>query len=133
MDRAELSDIYHRYIDCLNRQDWRNLGQFVGDDASHNGRPFGLSGYRDMLEADFRAIPDLRFNIQILTCDPPYIGSRLSFECTPAGRFLDLDVNGRTVSFKENVFYEFRDGKIRTVWSLIDKAAIEAQLSRPGQ
>lgn len=32
------------------------------------------------------------------------------------------------MSFCENVFYEFRDGKIRQVWSVIDKAAIEAQL-----
>jgi predicted ester cyclase len=32
------------------------------------------------------------------------------------------------VSFSENVFYEFRDGKIREVWSVIDKAAIESQL-----
>jgi predicted ester cyclase len=34
------------------------------------------------------------------------------------------------VSFAENVFYEFRSGKVWQVWSVIDKAAIEAQLSR---
>ncbi|WP_336605525.1 ester cyclase [Chromohalobacter canadensis] len=28
--------------------------------------------------------------------------------------------------FAENVFYEFRDEKIVQVWSVIDKAAIEA-------
>jgi predicted ester cyclase len=32
------------------------------------------------------------------------------------------------VTFCENVFYGFDDGKIRTVWSVIDKTAIEAQL-----
>jgi predicted ester cyclase len=32
------------------------------------------------------------------------------------------------VSFCENVFYEFDHGKIRQVWSVIDKTAIEAQL-----
>jgi predicted ester cyclase len=37
-------------------------------------------------------------------------------------------VNGRKVSFTENVFYEFRNGKIVQVWSVIDKAAIEGQL-----
>jgi predicted ester cyclase len=42
--------------------------------------------------------------------------------------FLGLQVGGKTVSFSENVFYEFRDGKIREVWSVIDKAAIESQL-----
>jgi predicted ester cyclase len=29
------------------------------------------------------------------------------------------------------VIYEYDDGKIRRVWSVIDKAAIEAQLSHP--
>ena len=47
----------------------------------------------------------------------------------PKGVFLGLDVNGRTVSFAENVFYEFRHSKIASVWSVIDRAATEAQLS----
>lgn len=32
------------------------------------------------------------------------------------------------VSFSETVFYAFRDGKIGQVWSIIDKAIIEAQI-----
>lgn len=46
--------------------------------------------------------------------------------------FLGLAVNGKRVSFTENVFYQFRDGKIAQVWSVIDKAAIEAQLGPEG-
>ncbi len=64
----------------------------------------------------------------MLICEPPFVASRLRFDCAPKGVFLGLPVNGRTVSFTENVFYEFRDGKIHEVWSVIDKAAIEAQL-----
>jgi predicted ester cyclase len=52
----------------------------------------------------------------------------LGFDCTPKGKFLDLEVNGRRVAFSENVIYEFRHGKIVEVWSVIDKVAIEAQL-----
>lgn len=128
MTRSDLADIYRNYIACLNRQDWPALGQFVHDDVVHNARPFGLSGYRAMLEQNFREIPDLHFNIELLVCDPPQIASRLKFDCTPAGKFLRLDVNGRRVSFCENVFYQFHDGKIRHVWSIVDKPAIEAQL-----
>lgn len=129
MDKADLADVYRDYIDCLNRQDWPALGQFVGAEARHNGRRIGLEGYREMLERDFREIPDLYFNIELLISDPPYIASRLRFDCTPRGRFLDLPVNGKKVSFAENVFYEFRGGRIETVWSVIDKAAIEAALA----
>jgi predicted ester cyclase len=126
--RTDLSDVYRDYIACLNEQDWPKLGQFVHDEAIHNGRRIGLSGYREMLEKDFEEIPDLYFNIQMLVSDPPYIASRLGFDCTPKGTFLGLDVNGKRVSFAENVFYEFRGEKIVQVWSVIDKAAIEAQL-----
>ncbi|MBV8919033.1 ester cyclase [Bradyrhizobium sp.] len=129
MTNADLSDVYRRYIACLNRQDWTMLEQFVGDDVHYNGRRIGLSGYREMLENDCSEIPDLHFNIQLLTSDPPYVASRLVFDCTPKGTFLGLDVNGTRVSFAENVFYEFRGDRIVQVWSVIDKAAIEAQLS----
>ena len=126
--KTDLSDIYRDYIACLNKQDWPTLGQFVDDEAVHNGRRVRLSGYRDMLVRDFDEIPDLHFNIQMLISDPPHIASRLGFDCTPKGTFLGLHINGKRVSFTENVFYEFRSEKIREVWSIIDKAAIEAQL-----
>jgi predicted ester cyclase len=128
MTKTDLAEIYRRYIACLNQQDWPKLEQFVHDEVSHNGGRIGLSGYRKMLEKDFHEIPDLHFNIRLLISDPPYIASRLQFDCTPKGKFLGLDVSGKRVSFAENVFYEFRREKIWQVWSVIDKAAIEAQL-----
>jgi predicted ester cyclase len=123
-----LAAAYRDYIACLNKQDWSKLEQFVDIDVVHNARRIGLSGYRAMLEKDFEEIPDLNFHIQLLISDPPYVASRLAFDCTPARTFLGLPVDGRRISFTENVFYEFRNGKIGQVWSVIDKAAIEAQL-----
>jgi predicted ester cyclase len=125
---ADLSALYLEYIACLNRQDWAALGRFVDDEVSHNGRQIGLSGYREMLERDFREIPDLQFSVALLVAEPPRVASRLDFACTPKASFLGLPVNGKRVSFAENVFYEFRGPKIWRVWSVIDKAAIEAQL-----
>ena len=130
MDSSSLSNLYRAYIDCLNRQDWEALGQFVDDEVEHNNRPLKLSGYRDMLVRDFADIPDLRFNIELLASSPPLIAARLAFKCSPKGKFLGLNVDGRVVSFAENVFYEFKRAKIAAVWSVIDKAAIEAQLPR---
>ena len=73
----DLAEIYRGYIACLNGQAWANLGQFVGDDAQHNGKRIGLSGYRHMLEQDFRDIPDLRFTIELLASDPPFVASSI--------------------------------------------------------
>jgi predicted ester cyclase len=128
MAETNLSDLYRGYIDCLNKQDWPKLGQFVDNNVHYNGQRIGLSGYREMLERDFREIPDLHFDIQLMISDPPYIAARLGFDCKPKGEFLGLPVNGKRVSFAENVFYEFRRERIAQVWSVIDKAAIEAQL-----
>jgi predicted ester cyclase len=123
-----LANRYEAYISCLNNQDWNNLGNFIAEDVLHNDRPFGLTGYRAMLEQDFRDIPDLHFKIALLVVDNIHVASRLVFDCSPVGNFLGLPVNGRRLKFTENVFYEFRATKIVKVWSVIDKTAIEAQL-----
>ena len=128
MTTTDFSDVYRDYIACLNKQDWPNLPEFVHDEVCYNGQRIGISNYRKMLEKDYREIPDLSFDIQLLISDPPFIASRLSFNCTPTENFLGLHVNGRRVSFTENAFYEFQTDKIRQVWSIIDKAAIESQL-----
>jgi len=128
MTEIALTDLYRDYIACLNRQDWPHLGAFVHHDVCHNGRPFGLPGYRAMLERDFAEIPDLQFNIELMVCEPPYVASRLRFDCRPKGLFLGLLVNGKRVIFAENVFYRFHNERIAEVWSVVDKAAIEAQL-----
>lgn len=128
MTPDELRQIYRGYIDCLNAQDWKRLGEFVGDAAEYNGTAIGLAGYEKMLIRDFRAIPGLRFNIDLVIAEPPHIASRLKFECTPHGMLFDISVNGKRVRFTENVFYEFKDRRIRKVWSIIDRAAIAAQV-----
>jgi predicted ester cyclase len=120
-----LSDLYRAYIDCLNRQDWHQPGRYVDYEVEHNGRPLKLSG----LVRDFEDIPDLRFNIQLLASSPPIVAARLVFECSPKEKFLGLIGNGRRVSFAEKVFCEFKLSKIASVWSVMDKAAIEAQLA----
>ncbi|UII74145.1 ester cyclase [Pseudomonas sp. HN11] len=129
MTRDELAAFYQGYIDCLNRQDWERLGDFVHPDVAYNAEGVGLAGYRAMLERDFREIPDLVFRIQLLVADPPTVASRLNFNVTPRGEFFGLPINGRRVTFDENVFYEVVDGKFAHVWSVIDKGAVEQQLA----
>lgn len=128
MQQHDLAEAYRAYIACLNRQDWDVLGRHVADDVVHNGRAFGLAGYRSMLENDFDAIPDLAFTIDFLVVEAPRVAVRLLFDCAPKGIFLGLPVNGRRVAFSENVFYTFKAGRVAEVWSIVDRAAIEAQL-----
>lgn len=128
MPTTDLATHYRDYIACLNGQDWTNLEQFVSEDVTYNDQPLGLLGYREMLEGNYRDIPDLHFDVELLVCGPSHVASRLRFDCAPIATFLGLQLNGRRVTFTENVFYRFGGGKIEAVWSIVDKAAIEAQL-----
>lgn len=132
MTKAGLIAFYQRYIACLNAQDWDSLGSFVHPSVTHNGQQLGLAGYREMLINDYRVIPDLRFTIKELICDPPWIACRLIFDCTPENGFLGLEFNGQSVSFSENVFYQVREERIYAVFSVVDKIEIEKQLNKSG-
>ena len=81
----DIAQSYRQYIACLNRRDWDGLSNFVHHEVRHNGRPLGLSGYRDLLETDVRDIPDLRFEIGMLVASPPRVAACLMFDCTPTG------------------------------------------------
>lgn len=128
MTQEDLPSRYRGYIECLNQRDWSRLGNFVSEGTRYNGEVIGLVGYRGMLERDVAAIPDLVFNIDFLVTDPPVIGARLLFDCTPLGELFGLPVHGKRITFTENVFYRFAGGKIDAVWSVIDQTAIRAQL-----
>ena len=124
MTGDEIADCYRGYIACLNNRRWAELERFVHKEVHYNGQFVGLDGYRQMLDGDVRAIPDLQFNIGLLIVEPPHVAAQLRFDCTPTGELFGLAVNGKRVVFTENVFYEFLEGKIRNVWSVIDKKAV---------
>ena len=122
------ASMYKQYIACLNAHAWNELGEFVAADVIHNGRPLGVGGYRAMLEENFRDIPDLHFNVDLVVANETHVASRLRFDCTPVQDFLGVPVNGRRVVFYEHAFYTLREGKIAEVFSVIDKTAVEAQV-----
>ncbi len=125
---APLSELYQEYIDCLNNRDWGSLANYVDTGVAYNGEIVGLDAYRRAREKEAHEIPDLYYKVDILVSDDNKLASRLEFDISPTGEFLGLPVNGQRVSFCESVFYEYMGGKIVRVWSVLDKAAIEAQL-----
>lgn len=133
MRRADGRTIYCAYLARLNAQDWQNLGEFVDPAVIRNDEPLGLSGYREMLIKDFETISDLRFALVFSICDAAAIGAIVKFNCHPKDNFMGLPTNGRRIVFHENFFCEFQNGKIFRVHSVIDKGAIEKQLTAGDQ
>jgi len=82
-----------------------------------------------MLEQDVEHIPDLYYKIEVLETGPDLIASKLHFDCTPKGIFKGIAVNGKTVSFNEDVLYQLDNGKIKWISSKIDSDAIRSQVS----
>ncbi len=78
MTGDEMADCYRGYIACLNGRRWAELERFVDDEVHYNGQFVGLDGYRQMLDGDVRAIPDLQFNIGLLIVEPPYVAAQLA-------------------------------------------------------
>lgn len=130
MTEHDLLTIYRGYLACLNERRWSRLGEYVAVDVSYNGGRLTLAGYRAMLEADTHAIPDLQFHPELLLADDHVVACRLYFRCHPQHAFLGFEPTGGPISFAENVFYRFDEGRIAEVWSVIDKEAIREQVSR---
>ncbi|PZX15021.1 putative ester cyclase [Palleronia aestuarii] len=128
MTPGALRDFYDGYIACLNARDWTALGDFVHEAVRYNEEEVGLAGYRAMLERDVLDIPDLSFRVEWLACEPPLVAARLAFDCTPLGDLFGLPVDGRRVRFHENVFYRIDESRIADVRSIIDRAAVAAQV-----
>ena len=129
MTETALFDLYRDYIACLNRQDWPNLGEFAHDDVRHNGRPLGLAGYRAMLERDFAEVPDLRFSIELMVCEPSLRREPAQIRL-PAEGSVPRPAGERQAGHvrRERLLSIPESARIEQVWSVIDKAAIEAQL-----
>lgn len=124
-----LEATYRAYLDALNDRRFDDLDAYVHDELTYNDEVLTRQQYADMIAADARAVPDLHFDAHLLVVDADTVACRLWFDCTPTGTFFGSEPTGKRISFGEHVFYRFQDGRIAQVWSLIDRAAIAAQLS----
>jgi predicted ester cyclase len=129
MTNDELAAHYRRYLQYLNDRRVRELQDFAHETLVYNGETKTRAEYQDLIAQGIAAAPDLHFEIGLLVVDNGHVACRIEFNCRPQGEFLGLQPSGKRVSFAEHVFYRFRDGKIAEVWSLIDRAAVAAQLS----
>jgi predicted ester cyclase len=125
---TDLATRYRAYLAALNERRLDDLGDLVQDELTYNGEPRTRQQYRDMIAADIAAIPDLFFDAEIIVADDDRVACRIAFRCTPVGEFLGFTPNGAQLSFTEHVFYEFREGRIAAVVSMIDRWSIAAQL-----
>lgn len=125
----DYKNFYSSYLDCLNTGRLEALSEFVNSKLLYNQQQITLPDYHNMLLQNKKDIPDLFFDLRLLVTSGDKIAARLSFNCTPVGSFLGIPVNGRKVEFTEHVFYQLKNNKIATIWSLIDTDIIKSQVA----
>ena len=128
MTSTDLEAHYRAYLTALNERRLDDLVHYVDDELTYNGSAMTRRRYRDLLAADVVAVPDLVYDPHIVVVSGDRVACRLVFDCHPEREFLGFTPDGRRLVFAEHVFYRFRDGRIAEVSSLIDRAAIAAQL-----
>ncbi|KAJ4464377.1 polyketide cyclase SnoaL-like domain-containing protein [Lentinula aciculospora] len=133
MDSLNLEDHYRQYISYLNDRKTHDLSDFVHEELTYNDKPITRVDYQNYIADDIARIPDLYFDIHHLIVSDNHVASRIQFNCTPMKDFRGNAPNGEKISFVEHVFYQFEDGKIRQVWSLLDDRAIDAQMKSTDQ
>lgn len=130
MTNAALVATYRAYLTALNERRLDDLVRYVHDELVYNGDTMTRRQYRDLIADDTEAVPDLFYDAQIIVADNNRVACRILFDCTPQLPFLGFSPNGQRITFAEHVFYDFGDGRIAAVWSVIDRHAIREQLSR---
>jgi predicted ester cyclase len=125
----QLADRYRGYLACLNEKRFDELAEFAHDTVVHNGRTLTVRGFAELLRQDAAELPGLRYDLEQLVVQDGRVAARIRFDCVPAADFRGLPCAGRRISFAEHVFYEYRDGRIARIWSLVDLDAIRDQLS----
>ena len=112
--RAELTDLYRRYIARCNEHRFAELDEFVADHI--NGPGEGLAGYIAGLEDIVRAFPDYQWEpVQILV-DGDHLAVRLWGTGTHRGEFRGVAPTGRAIRTQELVIYRVRDGRLVNCW-----------------
>ncbi|KAI1818849.1 SnoaL-domain-containing protein [Poronia punctata] len=137
LSKPTLQETYKSYINSINARTMTSrLSEFCHDTVTHNSNPYSLSEYRGLMESAQKAVPDICFGVDVLVVDEmrQRVAVRIEFEGTPVPgeRLGDGDGGwegtGRAVRFYEYVTYQFRDGKIDTVWSIVDWDTYRRQL-----
>ena len=121
-----LDELYRSYIQAILDHDLDAMDQYVSEDVVHNGQHLGIKGYKDLLRRNIMD-PDMQIEIKRLIADERHVAAVLIFTTRKLSKELvGVELDGTPFSYAENVVYDFKDGRITEVHSLVDVDVIKA-------
>lgn len=114
---SPLESAYLSYVAAINQRPLPSLLDHMHPTVTLNDTAMPVAEFEKLLTDDISAAPDLRFELAMLLVDEAKqrVGCRIEFRCTPLREFMGRDIKG-TVKCMEHMFYQYREGKIETVW-----------------
>ena len=92
-------------------------------------QPFALGDIRDSLVQFHAAFNPLRLEEDALFGDESRVCARWRLCGRHVGEFMGLPASNREISVEQCEVYEFRDGKVATVWTYGDMSALFRQIA----
>lgn len=121
MASSDLAAKYRTYIDHINAGGEKDLSMFLHEEIFAGDKPISRTVLSDMLVASKRAAPDYRYRTEKIVVDGDSMASRNIITVTPVEEFMGIKPTGETFEIPQHTFYEWEQGKIRSIWVMFDK------------
>ncbi|MEV4345038.1 ester cyclase [Actinoplanes sp. NPDC049596] len=126
---TDLRALYLDYLAAANAREFHRMAEFAHDTVVFNGETVSRDEYVAAMKQAVDAVRDYTWRLDDLIVEGDRVAARLTVTGTPVAEWLGLQPTGRAVTFSENAFYHFREGRFEHMWYLLDTRAIETQLA----
>ncbi|KAI1373387.1 SnoaL-domain-containing protein [Hypoxylon crocopeplum] len=129
---ADIEATYRSIVQCINEQRWDDLPRYMHSHFAKDGQDCTPESYA----AEMKAIGDVELSVDALTVDHDASQQRLAATLLVKRKPAPSDetgaeFTGRAVSFMEQQFNWFTDGKLSKTLTLADRDEIQRQLVDP--
>ncbi|WBB77313.1 ester cyclase [Micromonospora sp. WMMD882] len=131
MDRATITELVGHVLAAFNERDLSHLDRCIAPDYQHPNpaRARGRQGMRDAVADWLAAVEDTRLELDDLLVDGNRVTARMTFSGRQVGEVLGIPASGRTFSISVLDIFVVRDDMLVAHWDLMDRYALQQQLS----
>ncbi len=124
--------LVHDIFGMINSGDYSRVRDLIHEDYIDHGTPLGEvrgpKGFLELSRLFAAAFSDIHNEVDLLISEADMAAWRVIFTGVHTGELMGLPPTGKKISFQGYNFGRMQDGKAIEHWTLIDTAALIAQL-----